>query len=133
MSDLPPRAAAALTFNERFHLAASLLPPFALIWLASRHGWVPLPPPLCLAAMPVVLVIGLLIPRAFTGWHRVFNRGQRWLGGYLLTALLGLAFIVGILPVGLWLKFRGRSFLAPPPGDSYWVPVTPPGSLKDQY
>ena len=121
------------TLWQRFEIGASLVPPLALLWIASRKGWIPPGGPWSLIAMPTAVVIGLRFPAAFAGGHRGLSRVQSWIGKRLLAALLGLAFVVAVLPMGLWLRARGRSFLEPPPGDSYWTTPRPPGSLKNQF
>lgn len=123
----------SLPLGERFRIGASLIPPFALLWVASRRGWIPLNPWWCLAAMPLALLTGLLLPSAFAGWHRGFSRVQSWIGHRVITVLLGMVFILVVLPVGLIFRLRGRSFLELPPGESYWKPARPPGSLRDQF
>jgi hypothetical protein len=127
------RAAVEFTFKERFQIGASLIPPFALLWIATRAGWLHAPAVLCLAAMPAAVILGMLLPRVFAGWHRVFSAAQRWVGNRLLRVLLAIVFLLTILPIGLWLRLRGRSFLEHASADSYWTPARPPGSLKNQY
>ena len=121
------------SLKDRFQIGASLIPPMALLWLASRNGWIPVPSWICLAALPGAVALGMLLPGVFAGWHRLFSHGQSWAGHRLLAGLLGLAFILTIIPIGLWLRFRGRSFLEPPTQGTYWVSARPPGSLKNQF
>jgi hypothetical protein len=119
--------------GERFRIGASLTPPFALLWLASRRGWVPFNSWWCLAALPGALLLGMLWPQAFAGWHRGFSAAQAWLGRRIFMGLLGLVFIFVLAPFGWILRRSGRSFLEGPPADSYWKPARPPGSLRDQF
>lgn len=133
MRDATSRSSVTLSRSDRFQIGASLLPPIALLWIASRRGWIPVPPGIFLAAMPGAVVLGMLFPTAFLGWHRTFSRIQRWVGARVLALLLGVVFLLTLLPIGLWLRARGRSFLEPESSETYWVPVRPPGSLKNQY
>jgi hypothetical protein len=121
------------TLGERFQIGASLIAPVALLWLASRKGWLPLTPWWCLAAMPAVLVVGMLLPGAFAGWHRGLTALQSWIGRRLVALLLGFVFVLVLVPVGLLLRARGKSFIDGPRADSYWKPARPPGSLRDQF
>jgi hypothetical protein len=121
------------SFKERFQIGGSLIPPVALLWIGSRIGWVPISSKLLLIAMPCAVVIGMLLPGIFSGWHRLFSAAQRWLGHRLLKVILGIAFLVTILPIGLWFRARGRSFLDRSRSDSYWAPARRPGRLKNQF
>ena len=121
------------SWKERFQIGASLIPPIALGWMAARRGWLPLDPRGCLIAMPVAVGIGMLLPSVFAGWHRFFSRIQSAAGRRLLALLLRIVFLVAVLPVGLLMRWRGRSFLRAPGGDSYWQPAKPPGSLRNQF
>lgn len=133
MRDATPNSSVTVSLSDRFQIGASLLPPIALLWLASRRGWIPVPPGVFLAAMPGAVALGMLFPGAFFGWHRIITRIQSWMGARVLALLLGSVFLLAILPIGLWLRARGRSFLEPESSDTYWVSVRPPGSLKNQY
>ena len=122
------------TLRRRFEVGSSLVPPLALLWLAGRKGWLTwdgrgLP----FLVLPLAVGVGMLLPGLFVGWHRQFSRVQGWVGQRLLRGMLGLVFLVAVLPVGLWLRLRGCSFLEGPRGDSCWVPPRPPGSLRDQF
>ncbi len=121
------------SFPERFQIGASLIPPIALAWIAARKGWLPLDPRWCLAAMPVAVGVGMLLPGVFAGWHRLFSRVQSAVGRCLLAVLLRVVFLVAVLPIGLLMRARGRSFLKAPDGVSYWQPAKPPGSLRNQF
>jgi len=123
----------APSLRQRFEVGASLLPPVALGWLAARAGWLSVPPGWLLAAMPAVLAIGMGFPGPFMGWHQGVRRVQAWIGRHLLAALLGLVFLLVLLPIGWLLRLRGRSFLEAPSGDSFWTPSRPPGSLRDPF
>jgi hypothetical protein len=50
-----------------------------------------------------------------------------------VAVLLGIVFLLVVMPVGLVLRLRGKSFLDGGRRDSYWHPVRPPGSLKDSF
>ena len=121
------------SLGERFRIGASLIAPVALVWLASRRGWLPLTPWWCLAALPAALLVGMLLPGAFAGWHRVFSAVQSWIGHRLVMLLLGIVFVLVLVPVGLVLRARGKSFLDGPRADSYWKPARKPGSLREQF
>ena len=131
MKDLPPSARPAV--GERWRIGASLLAPGALLWLAARRGWIPLPPRWGLAVMLGLFCAAFVAPRCFAGWYRAFSAGQSWLGRRLVALLLGLVFVVVMVPVGLILRWSGKSFLGGPSADSYWKPAQRPGSLRDQF
>lgn len=122
-----------LTLGERFRIGASLIPPVALLWIASRRGWVPLSSGWCLAAMPLALLLGMLLPGIFEGWHRAFSAGQSWAGRWLVRILLGLVFLLVVAPLGIVLRVAGISFLGGKPAASYWTKVRPPSSLRTQF
>lgn len=122
-----------LSFKMRFQIGASLIPPFALLYLASRAGWMPAAPKVWLAAMPVALLVGMLLPRLFAPWHRLFSSGHSWLGHRLLKLLLALVFLLTIVPIAVYLRIRGRSFLETASRESYWLPPRTGGSMQDQY
>lgn len=122
------------TLRRRFEVASSVVPPLALLWLAGRKGWVEIHGKgLPFWVLPLAVGVGMLVPGMLVGWHRRISRLQGWVGRRLLSALLAMVFVVAVLPVGLWLRLRGRSFLEGPQGDSCWVPPRPPGSLRDQF
>lgn len=109
------------------------MPPFALLWVAARRGWVSVHPGYCLAAMLVALLVGTLMPGTFAQWHQGMTRVQSWIGQRLVGVLLGLVFIGVLLPLGMLFRLRGRSFMDAPTADSYWKPARAPGSLRDQF
>ena len=133
MSNPTQRKAVRLSLSDRFQTGSALMLPVALAYLSTRMGWLPWRPQWVLAAMPCALIVGMLCPDCFSGWHRLVTRGQRWVGGYLLAFLLGIAFCLAIVPLGLWLRLRGRSFLEPPAHDTYWVPARAASPLKNQF
>jgi hypothetical protein len=122
-----------LPWGQRWPIGASLVPPLALLWLASRHGWVPLSPWLTFALLPAAVVLGALWPAPFRGWHRGVTRVQHALGRALVTVLLALVFLLVLVPTALVLRLRGRSFLETARRDSYWQPARPPGSWRDAF
>jgi hypothetical protein len=122
-----------LSLKVRFEIGASLIPPVALLYLASRAGWIPTPSKTWLAAIPVALLVGMLLPHLFLTWHRLFSAGQRSLGYRLLKMLFAIVFLLTVMPIALWLRLRGRSFLEPHSHKSYWSPAKQTGSMKDQY
>ena len=121
------------SLKMRFQIGASLIPPFALLYIASRAGWIPIDRKVWLATMPIALLVGMLFPDLFATWHRLFSAGQSWLGHRLLKLLFAIVFLLTIMPIALWLRLRGRSFLEPPSDGSYWSPPRQTGSMKDQY
>lgn len=122
-----------MTLGERFRIGASLIPPFALLWIASRRGWIPLPPAWCLISMPVALALGMLLPKVFAGWHRGFSAVQSWIGRRLVFLMLAIVFLLVVAPVAVVLRLAGKSFLGEKAAESYWVKVRPPGSLTTQF
>ena len=136
--DSPPTPAcmspaSPVRLSHRFQIGASLIPPFALLWLACRNGWIAIAPGVFLAAMPAALILGMLAPSVFSGWHRAVSRIQAWIGHRLVEGLLTLVFLAVVVPVGLLFRLSGRSFLELPPADSYWRKAPAPGSLRDQF
>lgn len=121
------------TVGERFQIGASLVPPFALLWLAARKGWMPGDPRLYLLTMLAVAIVGWVIPSPFVPWHRGVSRVQSWLGRKALALLLGMVFVAVVLPVGLLYRLTGKSFIASTPGESLWKPARTSGSLRDQF
>jgi len=119
--------------GERLRIGASLLPPFALLWLACRKDWISLDPRGALFAMPIALAFGFLLPAHFAPWHRVVEKAQSWIGRRLVFALLSLVWIVVLLPTGLVLRALGKRFLDPGRRESYWESARPPGSLRDGF
>lgn len=119
--------------GQRFRIGASLIPPFALLWLAARKGWIPADPRWPLFAMPAALLAGFLFPAVFAPWHRGFERVQSAVGRRIVAVLLGLAWLLVVLPVGLVLRLSGKRFLESAPRDSHWVPARPYGSLLDGF
>jgi hypothetical protein len=79
------------------------------------------------------LASGMLLPATFEPWHHGFSRVQAWIGRRIVAVLLGIVFLLVVMPVGLVLRLRGKSFLDGGRRDSYWHPVRPPGSLKDSF
>jgi hypothetical protein len=122
-----------LTLGERFRIGASLIPPFAILFLCSRRGWIPLTPWIGLGGMLLGLAAGMLLPAAFEPWHLGFSRVQAWIGRRIVAVLLGMVFLLVVLPIGLLLRWSGRGFLDRGRQDSYWHPARPPGSLKDGF
>lgn len=117
----------------RFRIGASLIPPFALLWLGARKGWIPLDPRWPLFAMPAALAIGFLLPAAFASWHIAFERLQAAVGRRIVAGLLALVWCTVILPVGLLLRLFGKRFLETRPRESHWNPARPHGSLLDGF
>ncbi len=119
--------------GERFRIGASLIPPFAILFLSGRRGWIPVTPWVGLGGMLLGLASGMLLPATFEPWHHGFSRVQAWIGRRIVAVLLGIVFLLVVMPVGLVLRLRGKSFLDGGRRDSYWHPVRPPGSLKDSF
>lgn len=121
------------TFAERFQIGATLVPPFAVLWLASRKGWVPLPPVICLAAMPVAVLIGMALPGVFAPWHRFVSAVQSKVGRFILRIVLLAVFYLAVTPLGLLLRLSGKRFLDTADKGGSWVRSRPYGSLRDQF
>jgi len=124
-----------IPFGERLQIGASLIPPFALLWVAARKGWIGGDHRLYLAGMAGALLLGTALPALFTGWHRGVSRFQAWIGHCLLAGVLAAVFVTVVIPLGLFYRLAGKSFLNSPPNcsSSYWHRVRPPGSLRDQF
>ena len=123
------------SLTERFETGASLVPPFALLWLAARKGWIPVEPRWCLTTMGFVFVVGMLVPHPFQGWRRGLRALQSWLGRHIVRQLLAIIFLVIVVPFGLLLRLRKKSFLEHSSGNatSFWLPARPSGSLRDPF
>ncbi|MFO1457953.1 MAG: hypothetical protein U1G08_00990 [Verrucomicrobiota bacterium] len=123
------------SLTERFETGASLVPPFAILWLAARKGWMPAEPRWGLVAMGIALAVGMLVPHPFQGWRRWLQSLQLWLGRRIIRQLLALIFLLIVVPFGLLLRLRRKSFLEhnSPDAESFWLPARPPGSLRDPF
>ncbi|MEN9674341.1 MAG: hypothetical protein RIS76_237 [Verrucomicrobiota bacterium] len=123
------------SLGERLQIGASLIPPFALLWVAARKGWVGGDHRLYLAGMAGALLVGAALPTVFTSWHRGVSRLQSWIGHFLLAVILAAVFVAVVIPLGLFYRLAGKSFLnsTPESSSSFWHPARPPGSLRDQF
>lgn len=121
------------TLGERLQIGASLIPPFALLWVAARRGWIVGDSRIYLLAMLGALILGATLPSTFAPWHRGVSRIQSWIGRKLLALMLGTVFVLVVIPVGLLYRLAGQSFVAPSSGKSLWKPARAPGSLRDQF
>jgi hypothetical protein len=128
-------ATSRFSLTERFETGASLVPPLALLWLAARKGWFPVEPRWCLATMAFAFVVGMLAPHPFQGWRRRLQALQSWLGRHIVRQLLALIFLLIVVPFGLLLRLRKKSFLehSAPDATSFWLPARPSGSLRDPF
>ncbi len=121
------------SLRDRFTIAASLLPPLALLMLAARCGWVPIPAWVFLVGMLPVLGVGMLFPRMFEPWHRQVSRGQAWLGRKLVFAALLGVYGVAVVPIGLVMRWVGKRPLDLSRSGSSWVRSKGYGSLRDPF
>ncbi|MBL9176103.1 MAG: hypothetical protein JNL10_21350 [Verrucomicrobiales bacterium] len=123
------------SFIGRFETGASLVPPFALAWVAARAGWIPVEPRWCLTLMGIAFGVGMLAPQPFQGWRQRLHAVQSWIGRKIVRQLLALIFLLIVVPVGLLLRLRRTSFLehSAPDSTSFWLPARPPGSLRDPF
>lgn len=121
------------SLRERFAIGASLLPPVALLLLASRWGWVGIPARVCLLAMPGVIGLGMAFPGFFAPWYRVFSRVRSWLGGRLVFGLLlGIHGLV-VIPMGFLMRALGQRPIDGARSGSSWVRSKGYGSLRDPF
>ena len=123
----------SFTLGKRLQIAASLLAPFAVLWLLSRKHWLPLPSNWVLIAALAAFLTGVAFPRAFAGWHRVLSDVQSWIGRRIVMLLLAIVFVLVVAPFGIILRLCGKSFLELRPADSYWKKIRPSRSLRDQF
>jgi len=88
----------------------------------------------------VLVAVGGLAPR----WLHRANIAWTWLGlqlGRVVTpVVMGIVYLIAILPTGLLLRISGKELLSlkrDPGVSSYWLDRDPPGpapeSLKDQF
>jgi hypothetical protein len=97
-----------------------------------------------LGAVPVTLVAACLPWRARLAWLGFVDtlahpgrmretRFFRWQMRLWNRVLLGLVFVLGLLPARLFFPLWGRKHLAPRAGSgSYWVERQPPETQQDQ-
>jgi amino acid permease len=121
------------SLRDRFAIGASLIPPVALLMIASRAGWVPGSPRVYLAAMPVVLGLGMLFPTLAEPWHRRFSRMRSWLGGRLVFLLLLGVYGVAVVPLAFLMRLFGKRPLDVSRSGSSWVQSKGYGSLRDPF
>ena len=121
------------SLRDRFAIGASLIPPVALLMIASRAGWVPGSPQVYLAVMPVVVGLGMLFPTLFEPWHRGFSRMRSWLGGRLVFLLLLGVYGVAVVPLAFLMRWAGKRPLDVSRSGSSWVRSKGYGSLRDPF
>lgn len=121
------------SLRDRFAIGASLIPPVALLMIASRAGWVPGSPRAYLAAMPVVLGLGMLFPIFVEPWHRRFSRMRAWLGGRLVFLLFLGVYGVAVVPMAFLMRLVGKRPLDVSRSGSSWVRSKGYGSLRDPF
>lgn len=124
---------AARGLRDRLAIGASLLPPVALLMLASRWGWVPVRSTVWLAAMPLVLAVGMLSPGWFAPWHRGVSRVQAGLGRFLVRLLLRVIHALAVVPMGLLMRCFGQHPVDRARTGSSWVRSKGYGSLRDPF
>lgn len=123
----------ARSLRDRFVIGASLLPPVALLMLAARWGWVPVPAWVFLTCMPPVLAVGMLLPQVFEPWHRRVSRGQAWLGRRLVFGLLLGVYVLAVVPIGFLMRRSGKNPLDLSRSGGSWVRSKGYGSLRDPF
>jgi amino acid permease len=121
------------SLRDRFAIGASLIPPVALLMIASRAGWVAGSPRVYLAAMPVVLGLGMLFPKLAEPWHRRFSRMRSWLGGRLVFLLLLGVYGLAVVPLAFLMRLFGKRPLDVSRSGSSWVRSKGYGSLRDPF
>ncbi len=121
------------SLRDRFAIGASLIPPVALLMIASRAGWVPGSPRAYLAAMPVVLGLGMLFPIFVAPWHRRFSRMRAWLGGRLVFLLFLGVYGVAVVPMAFLMRLVGQRPIDLSRSGSSWVRSKGFGSLRDPF
>ena len=129
MSPPPP----VVRLRDRCIIGASLLPPVALLMLAARAGWVPVPVRYCLMAMPLVMGFGMLLPSVFEPWHRWLSRGQSWLGRRLVFLVLLAVYGLALVPIALLMRWAGQRPVDLARSGSSWVKSKGHGSLRDPF
>lgn len=82
----------------------------------------------------VFLVAALLVPRALHPLNVVWMRLGWVLGKIVSPIVLGALFFLAVLPMGLFMRLRGKDLLRlkmDPSAKSYWIERTPPGPAPD--
>jgi hypothetical protein len=93
------------------------------------------------AALPAALfyLLAFLLPRALAPLNRAWTKLGLLMGKVTTPIIMGIVFFGLILPIGLWLRLRGKRplslrFTGEP---SYWIlripPGPPPESFKNQF
>lgn len=120
---------------------------FSLIgmWPAFAFGWLPR---LDLTAMrwwaiaiaALFLAFALIRPALLHPLNRLWHRFGLLLSKVVTPVVMGLLFVLTVVPVGIIMRLRGRDLLRlqfDRQAASYWIPREPPGppgdTMKNQY
>lgn len=100
---------------------------------APPHWW-------ALGAGAGFLGLALAAPGLLAPLNRLWYRFGLLLHKIMQPLIMGLLYVVAIVPVGLALKLAGKDLLRlkrEPEADSYWIPREPPapkpGSMRKQF
>jgi hypothetical protein len=114
---------------------------FALIgvWPALHLGWSPRLNPSALrlwslAIAVVFLAMALLYPSLLHGLNRIWLAFGEALGKIMSPVVMGLLFVVTVVPTGLMMRLAGRDQLRlkiDRETKSYWIIRDPPGPGRD--
>jgi hypothetical protein len=76
------------------------------------------------------LLAAFLTPRLLSPFNRLWQRLGLALHHIVNPIIMGFVYYLGVVPMGLVLKARGKDLLRlkrDPAADSYWIKRTPPG------
>ncbi len=80
--------------------------------------------------------LGLLAPRALARLNRLWMAIGHLLNRIVSPIVMGLLFVVAVVPTGLWLRLTGKDPLRlkrDPVTRTYWLPRMPPGPAADSF
>lgn len=103
-------------------------------FLIHRKGRLPLPPAILFSSLILVAVLAVLRPGWFRPFYRIFMTIGFHIGQVVGRILLGVIFLIAIVPIGLALRLTGRDLLGRQPrAGSYWILARPPGRLDQMF
>lgn len=103
------------------------------LWLSRADG------PWWFAPAAAFALLALFLPAPLAPLNRLWARFGLFLHGIVNPVMMGLLFVVAILPVGLLLRLARKDPLRlrfEPAADSYWIACDPPDrpdAMKDQF
>jgi len=117
-------------------LVGGILAGIGILLALRGRGWYPL----FLGAGTLLILLGLVMPRALQYMHRAWMTLAILLGWVMTRVVLAVAFFCIITPLGLMLRLMGKDLLAlkkKQGADTFWIPrqeAEPPAArMEKQY